>query len=79
MAKKMARNGRTKFIYKGKFVSIQSLCSEIECTTYHMFGYMDSWISQFFIYPDTWIHGYLDIMDNWIFGYLDISTFLVSG
>ena len=48
-------------------------------SNYPMFGYMDSWISQFFMYPDTWIHGYLDIMDNWIFGYLDISTFLVPG
>ena len=48
-------------------------------SNYPMFGYMDSWISQFFMYPDTWIHGYLDIMDTWIIGYLDISTFLVSG
>ena len=36
-------------------------------SNYPMFGYMDSWISQFFMYPDTWIHGYLDIMDTWIF------------
>ena len=48
-------------------------------SNYPMFGYMDSWISQFFMYPDTWIHGYLDIMDTWILGYLDISTFLESG
>ena len=26
-------------------------------SNYPMFGYMDSWISQFFVYPDTWIHG----------------------
>ena len=48
-------------------------------SNYPMFGYMDSWISQFFMYPDTWIHGYLDIMDIWILGYLDTSTFLVAG
>ena len=48
-------------------------------SNYPMFGYMDSWISQFFMYPDTWIHGYSDITDIWILGYLDISTFLVSG
>ena len=48
-------------------------------SNYPMFGYMDSWISQFVMYPDTWIHGYLDIMDTWIHGYLDISTFLKSG
>ena len=48
-------------------------------SNYPMFGYMDSWISQFSMYPDTWIHGYLDIMDTWIIGYLDISNFLESG
>ena len=48
-------------------------------SNYPIFGYMDSWISQFLMYPDTWIHGYLDIMDTWILGYLDISTFLESG
>ena len=30
-------------------------------SNYPMFGYMDSWISQFSMYPDTWIHGYLYI------------------
>ena len=44
----------------------------LSLSSYPMFGYLDSWISQFFMYPDTWIHGHLDIMDNWILGYLDI-------
>jgi len=48
-------------------------------SNYPKFGYMDSWISHFYMYPDTWIHGYLDIMDTWIIGYLDISNFLESG
>ena len=39
-----------------------------------MFGYLDSWISQFFMYPDTWIHGYLDIMDTWILGYFNFFS-----
>merc|ERR1712051_596391 len=42
-------------------------------SNYPMFGYMDSWISHFFMYPDTWIHGYLDIMDTWILGYLNFG------
>ena len=45
-----------------------------------MFGYMDSWISQFFVYPDTWIHGYLDIvdiMDTWILGYFNFFSFRI--
>ena len=43
-------------------------------SNYPMFGYMDSWISQFVMYPDTWIHGYLDIMDTWIVGYFNFFS-----
>ena len=49
-------------------------------SNYPMFGYMDSWISQFFVYPDTWIHGYLDIMDimdTWILGYFNFFSFRI--
>ena len=40
-------------------------------SNYPMLGYMDSWISHFFMYPDTWINGYLD---SWIPKYFNFFS-----
>ena len=47
-------------------------------SNYPKFGYVDSWISHFYMYPDTWIHGYLDTWISIYFGYMDTWILWIS-